>query len=79
LLGNLDSFTRWKRPLLLGASRKSFISQVAADDATADRLPGSLACACWGIGHGIHIVRTHDVAATRQAIRVIEAIRAKTR
>ncbi len=79
LLGNLDSFTRWERPLLLGASRKSFISQVAAADATADRLPGSLACVCWGIGHGIDIVRTHDVAATRQAIRVTAEIRAKTR
>jgi len=76
LLGKLDSFTRWHRPLLLGASRKSFILRAAADrsDSVADRLPGSLACACWGIGHGVDIIRTHDVAATRQAVRVAAAI-----
>jgi dihydropteroate synthase len=79
LLGKLDSLTRWERPLLLGASRKSFITRVAADPVTADRLPGSLACACWGIGHGIDIVRTHDVGATRQAVRVAAAILKNTR
>ena len=79
LLGKLDSLTRWERPLLLGASRKSFIARVAADPATVDRLAGSLACACWGIGHGVDIVRTHDVAATRQAVRVAAAILKNTR
>jgi dihydropteroate synthase len=65
--------------LLLGASRKSFIARVAAETAAADRLAGSLACACWGIGHGIDIVRTHDVGATRQAVRVAAAILKNTR
>jgi len=74
LLAHLDSFTRWKRPLLLGASRKSFIAQVAGDADVTGRLAGSLACACWGARHGVNIVRTHDVAATRQALRVSEAI-----
>lgn len=77
LLAQHDSFTRWGRPLLLGASRKSFIPRVTGESpvAAADRLGGSLACACWGIGRGVNIVRTHDVAATRQAVRLIEAIR----
>ena len=74
LLAHLDSFTRWKRPLLLGASRKSFIAQIAGDADVTGRQPGSLACACWGAQHGVNIVRTHDVAATRQALRVSEAI-----
>lgn len=74
LLAHLDSFTRWKRPLLLGASRKSFIAQVAGDAEVSGRLAGSLACACWGAQHGANIVRTHDVADTRQALRVSEAI-----
>ena len=77
LLAHLDSFTRWNRPLLLGASRKSFIPQIAGEAGAAGRLPGSLACACWGARQGINIVRTHDVAATRQALRVNEAILAK--
>jgi dihydropteroate synthase len=76
LLAHLDSFTKWRRPLLLGASRKSFISRATGDAPDADRQAGSVACACWGVGHGIDIVRTHDVAATRQAIRLTAAIRA---
>jgi dihydropteroate synthase len=74
LLAALGSFTRWKRPLLLGASRKSFIGQVTGETDAAARLPGSLACACWGVAAGANIVRAHDVAATRQAVRMMEAI-----
>jgi dihydropteroate synthase len=77
LLAQLDSFTKWNRPLLLGASRKSFISQLTGEAGMVDRLPGSLACASWGVEQGVAIVRTHDVAATRQALRVSEAIVAR--
>jgi dihydropteroate synthase len=74
LLASLKRFTRWKRPLLLGASRKSFLRHVAGDAEAAARWPGSLACACWGVEQGINLLRTHDVAATRQAVRMTEAI-----
>jgi dihydropteroate synthase len=77
LLAELDSFTKWNRPLLLGASRKSFIAQAAGESRGKDRLAGSLACACWAVQHGVTIVRTHDVAATRQALRLLEAIAAQ--
>jgi dihydropteroate synthase len=77
LLAHLGSFTRWNRPLLLGASRKSFIPKVAGEAGVDERLPGSIACACWGAQQGVAIVRTHDVTATRQALRVSEAIRAR--
>jgi dihydropteroate synthase len=77
LLAQLDSFTRWNRPLLLGASRKSFIPKVSNEASTADRLPGSLACACWAVQRGVNFVRTHDVAATRRALRLTEAIMAE--
>ena len=77
LLAHLGSFTRWNRPLLLGASRKSFIPRVAGEAGESDRLPGSLACACWGAQQGVAIVRTHDVAATRQALRMTGAMMAK--
>jgi dihydropteroate synthase len=77
LLAHLDSFRKWNRPLLLGASRKSFIARVAGEVDAAERLPGSLACACWGARQGVNIVRVHDVAATRQALRVSEAVHAR--
>ncbi len=74
LLGQLDSFTKSRRPMLLGASRKSFIPKVSGESDGADRLAGSLACACWGVQRGVSIIRTHDVAATRQAVQVTESM-----
>jgi len=74
LLFGLRSFTKWNRPLLLGVSRKSFIGKLTGGSDVAGRLPGSLACACWAVAAGAQIIRTHDVAATRQAVRMTEAI-----
>ena len=71
LLAQLRHFTKWDRPLVVGASRKSFMSRIAGDD---DRLAPSLACACWAVENGAQIVRCHDVAATRQALRMTEAL-----
>lgn len=73
LLGNLGSFTKWGRPLLLGVSRKSFIGKVTGAG-LAERLPGSLACAALAVPSGVNLVRVHDVAETVQAVRVAEAI-----
>ena len=69
LLAQMHRFTKWERPLLLGASRKSFLGQGAGD-----RLAPSLACACWGAQQGAQIIRCHDVAATRDALRITEAL-----
>jgi len=77
LLRALGAFKKWGRPLLLGVSRKSFIDRITAAPEVSDRLPGSLAGACWGVEHGANIVRTHDVAATRRAVRMTEAILAR--
>lgn len=74
LLARLRGFTRLHRPLVLGVSRKSFLPKVSGDPDSADRLGGSLACACWAAQNGVGIIRTHDVAATRQALRLTEAI-----
>jgi dihydropteroate synthase len=71
LLAELDRFTKWERPLLLGASRKSFMGRLSG---TTDRLASSLACACWGVENGAQIIRCHDVAATRGALRMTEAL-----
>jgi dihydropteroate synthase len=73
LLAHLACFTKWKRPLLLGASRKSFLGRVVGAK-LQERLPPSLACACWGVQNGARIIRCHDVAATRHAVRMTEAL-----
>jgi dihydropteroate synthase len=76
LLASLHSFTRLGRPLLVGASRKSFIGKLLGAD-VAERLPASLACACLAVAAGAQIIRTHDVAQTVQAVRMTEAVLAR--
>jgi len=76
LLAGLRGFTRLQRPLLLGVSRKSFIGKLL-DAEVAERLAGSLACACLAVADGAVIIRTHDVAETVQAVRMTEAVLAR--
>jgi dihydropteroate synthase len=78
LLAGLRSFTKWRRPLLLGVSRKSFIGKLLGADVNA-RLPASLACAILALESGVQIIRTHDVAETIQAVRMAEAVLARTK
>ena len=73
LLRRLGAFASLGRPLLLGASRKSFIGRITGA-APAERLPGSLATVAWAARHGAAIVRVHDVAATVQFLSVLRAI-----
>ena len=61
-------------PLLLGASRKRFIGAVADAPDAQKRIPGSIAAALAGIAQGVQIVRVHDVAETRQALSVWNAV-----
>lgn len=73
LLGRLDALRNRQRPLLVGVSRKSFIGRLTGAS-VEDRLPGSLAGACWAVALGASVVRTHDVAATRQALAMTAAL-----
>jgi len=73
LLGALEAFQQFNRPMLLGVSRKSFIGKLLGAP-LRDRLPASLACTCAAVRSGVQIIRTHDVAATVQAVRMTEAI-----
>jgi dihydropteroate synthase len=74
LLAQLNRFIKWGRPLLVGASRKSFTGAVSGAGEARGRLPPSLACACWSVENGAGIIRCHDVAATRSALRMTEAL-----
>lgn len=73
LLANLGCFRSSQRPVLVGVSRKSFLGRLLDAEVEA-RLPGSLAAAAWAVGVGAQLVRTHDVAATRQVVRLVEAV-----
>ncbi|MBU6165501.1 MAG: dihydropteroate synthase [Alphaproteobacteria bacterium] len=55
-------------PILLGASRKSLIGKLSADEPVERRLPGSLALALAGANAGVQMIRVHDVPETVQAL-----------
>jgi len=76
LLANLRRFTKLRRPLLLGVSRKSFIGKLLGANLN-ERLPASLACATLAVADGVQIIRAHDVAETVQAVRLAEALLAR--
>ncbi len=73
LLGRSDSLHRLGRPLLLGASRKSFIAAVHPAEAN-ERLAGSLAALAWAAQNGVAMVRVHDIEQSRQFLEVWNAI-----
>ena len=75
LLARLDALSALGRPLLVGASRKSFIGELTGAP-PPDRLAGSLAAVAAAARHGAAIVRVHDVAATVQFLAVDAAIAA---
>jgi dihydropteroate synthase len=76
LVANLAAFARFDRPICLGVSRKGFIGAITGRP-VQERLAGSLAAACYSAARGdAQLLRVHDVAATRDAVKIIEALRA---
>ncbi|MGJ4891168.1 dihydropteroate synthase [Bradyrhizobium sp. HKCCYLRH3099] len=75
-LARLDEFKRFGLPILVGASRKRFISTVVASE-PQERLGGSIAAHLIAAQRGAAIIRAHDVAETVQAVRVAAAIEAQ--
>jgi len=73
ILRELPTLKSVGRPLVIGASRKSFIG-AALDLPLGDRLEGSLAVAACAAWQGAHVIRAHDVAATKRTTRMIDAI-----
>ena len=74
LMRRLRELTQLGRPLLAGASRKSFLGSLSGKPAP-ERLLGSVAAAAVLALNGASIVRVHEVAATREALAVVDAVR----
>jgi dihydropteroate synthase len=74
ILKDLPRLGRVGRPILLGASRKTFIGKTLSLP-VEERLEGSLAVAAYASARGAHVIRTHDVSETVRVVRMIDAIR----
>ena len=73
LLKGLPEIVALGSPVLVGVSRKSFIGRIL-DRPVQDRLAGGLGLAALAVSMGARIIRTHDVAATSDAIRMVTAV-----
>ncbi|UGA48790.1 dihydropteroate synthase [Bradyrhizobium quebecense] len=72
-LARLAELNAFRLPVLVGASRKRFISTIVASE-PQQRIGGSIAAHLIAARNGARIIRAHDVAETVQALRVAAAI-----
>lgn len=75
LIRRLSLFHDLGVPVLLGASRKRFIGVIGRESVAERRVAGSLAVALAGVAQGAQVLRVHDVAETRQALRLWQAVK----
>ena len=71
LLRHLRVLVETGHPVLVGASRKTFLGRLTGDAPEGDRLEASIAAAVAALSKGASMVRVHDVAATVQAARIV--------
>jgi len=73
-LKNISLFHSLGCPIMLGASRKRFISNIFGQTTPKERLAGSIAVALHSFNQGIQIFRVHDVFETKQALEIFDFI-----
>ena len=78
LLKRFHELHELRYPLLAGVSRKSFIGRALTRDGkdapVTDRLYGTIACEAALILNGAHIIRTHDVRACADAVKIADLV-----
>jgi dihydropteroate synthase len=75
IIRKLDALRVLRKPICVSVSRKSFIGRVLGIDDPEERLPASLAAEAVCVLNGANIIRTHNVSATLQAVRMAESLR----
>jgi dihydropteroate synthase len=76
ILGRFSEYLDLGFPIVVGASRKSFLSRYSGTDDTADRLEATLAVSTAAVLAGAQVLRVHDVRANRRAVAAAEAVAA---
>ncbi|MBS3782124.1 MAG: dihydropteroate synthase [Candidatus Thermoplasmatota archaeon] len=73
IIDRLDELCSIGPPIVLGASRKSFLGEVLGKKAE-NRLYGSLAVAALAVEKGVSILRVHDVMETKDVVKTVESL-----
>jgi dihydropteroate synthase len=74
IIKNLKEFRKLESPIYVGISRKTSIGKILNDAPPEERLFGSLGATIIAIVNGAHVIRTHDVRPTFEAVKVAETI-----
>ena len=74
ILQRLVEFHCLDCPIMLAASRKSFINRIYESEAS-DREEGTLAATAMGLAAGVHIVRVHEVKQNKRLLQVMQAVK----
>ncbi len=74
LLSQLDELAHYGRPVVVGVSRKSFLGRLTGRRFPLERLAAGLSATALAVCRGAAVIRTHDVAATRDAVTVAHAL-----
>ena len=75
LLNRLDTLVEFGFPVLIGASRKSFLGKIVGSGSPKDRLFGTVATNVIAYEQGVSLFRVHDVRANKEALAIAAAIR----
>lgn len=78
IIANLEDLRILFRPICVGVSRKRFIGSILGDIPASERLYGSLAATSLVVYNRAHVIRTHDVRETLDAVRIAAEIRSHT-
>ncbi|MCD6106893.1 MAG: dihydropteroate synthase, partial [Caldisericaceae bacterium] len=73
IIKNIDEFSIFNLPVLLGVSRKSFIGSVL-NKTVENRLYGSTAANAYVLLRGANIIRVHDITPHKDLIKILKAI-----
>ena len=74
MLAHIQALRRLGKPVLVGASRKSFIGAITGQKEPSQRVSGSLAAAVWCALWQVELIRVHDVKETADALAMTEAL-----
>ncbi len=75
IINNLQQFSVFENPILIGPSRKAFLGSILGDLPVQERLEGTAASVAISIIKGAHIVRVHDVKEMTRVAKVADAIK----
>ncbi len=74
IIKNLEEFRILNKPVYVGISRKTSIGKILNDAPPEQRLFGTLGATIIALVNGVHIIRTHDVKPTLEAVKVAQTI-----